>query len=577
MTHTTVVAGRRENKMQKSPLKFQPAILRAIMFTGCVCFPFFLLSSLPLARGDELNEWDSQTTKTSTNNNIDGMGKDSNQQPKVNPMGPAPSSTYSPESKNINHMQLENSKGKPVSRSTRPSKTPAYLPSTSANSLQGGGITKRISPEVDNAVTEEISHSPTYANNDGNGVIDKEPTHQPSPSDASEIHLQSSFIENDPQLLHRTEAESLPLRSFQSIFAPHQEEYDLLRFDPHSFSGAPLGGWGRATRSRLASLPIRLVSDFGGGMELLYHDEDDSDDGLVEGSEEDQSMKAEEELELINDIVTDDDIIGEMEISPDGSQVPLNAGSITGATTSPQKYRSSPSTVQTSTSKPPRRSKGPHFTIYDGTGQKYICRVYPEEELIVTSRVDSMFVPAVTVWDEEALDSRAKISGAVSKMPSVDETDANTKGSMGNTRILDVNGEPLPDAIRSGIYEVLNKLGLGDLGFEIADAVVAGIEDDFGDFEDNAMDATEIAVAAAVGAGVEGAMQLATGGENGVEDAKEDDLSPHVSQEQVMKALEDLKGICSQLHLGELCFLNNRCHLIFLQLDQLCLRYVGIV
>mmetsp|Transcript_946 Transcript_946/g.2260 ORF Transcript_946/g.2260 Transcript_946/m.2260 type:complete len:1135 (-) Transcript_946:63-3467(-) len=557
MTHSTVVAGRRKKIIQKSSFNLQPAILGAIILTGCVCYPFFLLSSLPLARGDEVNEWDSQTTRTSTNNNINGIGEDSNQQPKVNPVGPAPSSTYSPEPKNVNHplptveiMQPENPEGKLVTRSTRPSKTPAYPPITSANGLQGEGITESITAEIDNAVTEEISHSPTYANNDGNGETDNEPTHQPSPSDANEIHHQSSFIENDPQLLHRAEAESLPLRSFQSIFAPHQEEYDLLRFDPHSFSGAPLGGWGRATRSRLASLPLRLVSDFGGGMELLYHDEDDSDDGLAEGSEEDQSRKAEEELEPINDLGTDDDIIGEMEISTDGSQVPLNAGSSTGATSSPQKSRSPPSTVQTSTSKPPRRSKGPHFTIHDGTGQKYICRVYPEEELVVTSRVDSMFVPAVAVWDKDALDSKAKGAGAVSKTTPVDDTNINTKSSMVNTPIVDVNGEPLPDAIRSGIYEVLSKLGLGDLGFEIADAVVAGIEEDFGNFEDNAVDAAEIAMAAAVGAGMDGAMQLATSRENDVDDAEDGDSSPHVSQEQVMKALADLKGICSQLHLG---------------------------
>ena len=45
-----------------------------------------------------------------------------------------------------------------------------------------------------------------------------------------------------------------------------------MKFDPFRFSGAPLGGWGRATRSRLATLPLRLVvgNDGSGGFPLLY-------------------------------------------------------------------------------------------------------------------------------------------------------------------------------------------------------------------------------------------------------------------------------------------------------------------
>jgi hypothetical protein len=46
---------------------------------------------------------------------------------------------------------------------------------------------------------------------------------------------------------------------YNSLFQSNNMEYDMMKFDPFSFSGAPLGGWGRATRSRLATLPLRLV------------------------------------------------------------------------------------------------------------------------------------------------------------------------------------------------------------------------------------------------------------------------------------------------------------------------------
>ena len=63
----------------------------------------------------------------------------------------------------------------------------------------------------------------------------------------------------------------------------------MIKFDPYSFSGAPLGGWGRATRSRLATLPLRLV---------LGGESDDEEYGLfnsygdvVTASENDEEEK----------------------------------------------------------------------------------------------------------------------------------------------------------------------------------------------------------------------------------------------------------------------------------------------
>lgn len=48
---------------------------------------------------------------------------------------------------------------------------------------------------------------------------------------------------------------------YQDYFPPEQEEYDPFQFDPHSLFGSPLGGYARATRSRLAALPMRFVGD----------------------------------------------------------------------------------------------------------------------------------------------------------------------------------------------------------------------------------------------------------------------------------------------------------------------------
>ena len=50
--------------------------------------------------------------------------------------------------------------------------------------------------------------------------------------------------------------------SASSLFPPSEERYDPWIFDPRSMFGAPLGGYARSSRSRIAALPLRLV---GGG------------------------------------------------------------------------------------------------------------------------------------------------------------------------------------------------------------------------------------------------------------------------------------------------------------------------
>lgn len=70
--------------------------------------------------------------------------------------------------------------------------------------------------------------------------------------------------------------------SYQDFFPPAEEEYDPFKFDPNSLFGAPLGGYARATRSRLAALPLRFVGD-----SIFWQkdkqgvDRDDGDDVVV--------------------------------------------------------------------------------------------------------------------------------------------------------------------------------------------------------------------------------------------------------------------------------------------------------
>lgn len=116
--------------------------------------------------------------------------------------------------------------------------------------------------------------------------------------------------------------------TYEQYFAPKEEEYDLVKFDPQTFYGAPLGGYSRATRSRLASLPMRFVGDA-----LFWNNGD---------SETEES----------------DDLEGE--------------------------------------------NSEPFFTMRDGTGREFACRIYREEELIPSSFHDSMFEAAIEIKDSDS-------------------------------------------------------------------------------------------------------------------------------------------------------------------------------
>lgn len=125
--------------------------------------------------------------------------------------------------------------------------------------------------------------------------------------------------------------------SAASLFPPSHDEYDQTIFDPRSMFGAPYGGYGRATRSRLAALPLRLVG--GAGFDLLppvspgdkSEEDNDAEDGVGASSSE-----------------------GDVSDGRPAQEVP-------------------------------------YFQLSDGQGRRFVCRPYHEDELEPESVMSSMF------------------------------------------------------------------------------------------------------------------------------------------------------------------------------------------
>ena len=247
---------------------------------------------------------------------------------------------------------------------------------------------------------------------------------------------------------------------WEETFQPAMEEYDMLRWDPYSFSGAPIGGWGRATRSRLATLPIRLVTDFG-GMDLMYALDDEADGG-------------------------DDTAQAAPAVDPSGQSVKLSHGKSTEATVevpaaptpTPQKTYHHPIPADL------RRSIGPHWTIYDATGQRFVCRAYDEDELVVLSRVDSAFLPAISVWDDESrFHHMPEERSAITTQP--------TSGPTGNVVKkkfefqIHGNNDVLPDEIISQVGDILRNMGMNAEVEDVAD-VQAQLQNMLGGAENGA-------------------------------------------------------------------------------------------
>ncbi|KAL7552026.1 hypothetical protein ACHAWF_017124, partial [Thalassiosira exigua] len=332
---------------------------------------------------------------------------------------------------------------------------------------------------------------------------------------------------------------------YEETFRPEMEEYDLLRFDPYSFSGAPLGGWGRATRSRLAALPIRLVSDFDGGMDLLYAPlgGGEDGDGMASG-EEDDGGKA------------------------DGAE-PRDEGE------SAESSATKASSAVEASAADVRLSVGPHYAVRDAAGQKYVCRAYDEDEVVVLSRIDSAFHPAVTIWDEVAAtaDGKGADGGDADdggESDPAEEADADKDGVRTKEfhfSVLDGDGDLSP-GVRSHVAKLLRQMGMGDVarameGNEVGanvelDVEVVDLRGQLGDVGANlpAEELHSIVQAAALGAAGFNDDSKKKDDAKGSADGKgaglgENPVPPaQLTPKEIHAVLSKLEGMCSQLHLG---------------------------
>jgi len=145
-----------------------------------------------------------------------------------------------------------------------------------------------------------------------------------------------------------------------------------------------LGGWGRARRSRLVTLPMRLVSDFDGGYDVWYDSDGDDD-----GEDGDVSKQSAEKGGKTNEPESK----GMAKKNSDAKSVVKDKAS-------------------TAIAKGVRRSSVPPISVHDATGQRYICESYSKDELIVLSRVDSVFHPVVHVRVAKLKGEKPRNAGA---------------------------------------------------------------------------------------------------------------------------------------------------------------------
>jgi len=152
----------------------------------------------------------------------------------------------------------------------------------------------------------------------------------------------------------------------ENHFPSIHEEYDPFIFDPHSLFGAPYGGYARATRSRLAALPLRFVGTVGFELDQL----------AVDGT-------------VTHDIVH--------------NMVSLNIGNWNNRQGEEDVSKNSPSASLKNKAEAKRLVSDfsapteflPYFSIRDGDGRKFECKVYNENELENYSINDSVFDVAI--------------------------------------------------------------------------------------------------------------------------------------------------------------------------------------
>jgi len=150
--------------------------------------------------------------------------------------------------------------------------------------------------------------------------------------------------------------------TYDHSFPSRVEEYNPFRFDPTTVFGAPYGGYARATRSRLAALPLRFVGNAGFASSSPPSS---SSSTTTSGS------------------------------SSSSSSSPLLGLDYTAGTGDEStSHTSHPSTDPTNEAPSPH---GPYFTTRDGLGRLFACRVYREHELEPRSIFDSVFDEAYEI------------------------------------------------------------------------------------------------------------------------------------------------------------------------------------
>eukprot|EP00956_Cyclotella_meneghiniana_P017455 scaffold28441_cov17-Cyclotella_meneghiniana.AAC.1 len=167
--------------------------------------------------------------------------------------------------------------------------------------------------------------------------------------------------------------------------------------------------------------------------------------------------------------------------------------------------------------------------------------------------MDSMFLPAITVEENGGSPGtfETKESEIIDK-PKKQASVFNLKVQAGEKTFVqissngvNINGESLEDTISSAVTKMLNKLGLNDENI-MADLAAMADEGADGEVEDVNAWLTEIGMAAAVGAGVNGATKTAASA--GI--VREEATARKLSYREILDALDSLKGVCSQAHLG---------------------------
>ena len=418
--------------------------------------------------------------------------------------------------------------------------------------------------------------------------IDNGPIPPPPNDDDSNSDDKSSSQQPTANILPNDENDSTSSRiiqSFNTLFTPQIEEYTLTKFDPYSFSGAPLGGWGRATRSRLASLPIRLVSDYGGGLELgRPSTEDFFERGCVEfgrfvvvddngsGSGEEVCVLSKEGLKQMETIQEYVNVWGLTEEMLDviWSGAPkVNHYSSNNNNNEQEEEEETIGlegflqifdqfdalyTNGGEVGDDPWESNGPHFTLRDGMGRQFVCRVYDEGELEVDSYMNSMFSPAVKLGYSNVIygdNGDGEGSGRGVKKNTKEEEEEDDEDMMNvmtpiamDTVIIDgvVDGN-VAEALTSEIRNLLEEMALdGQLeGEDIVIDIDAAVVDN--------QEISDIVRAAIQGAGLnkDGA---AKGSSSPPSSPNAKPLSTQLTKDQIFDAWEQLRGFCSQLHIG---------------------------